>query len=99
MRMRDFLLCVLLAAATVSAPAVSHARADISVGVVIGPPPPAVASRPAPRPGYVWVPGYWSWRGHRHVWVDGRWLRERRGYVWVPGYWARVHGHVDYRHR
>ena len=29
----------------------------------------------------VWAPGYWDWRGHRHVWVTGHWERARHGYV------------------
>jgi len=26
-----------------------------------------------PRPGYVWVDGYWHWTGVRYAWVAGRW--------------------------
>jgi len=67
------------------------------------PPPPRVVPAPPPRRGFVWMPGYWRWNGHRHVWVKGRWERDRRGYAysaphwepegprwrWVPGGWAR----------
>ena len=42
----------------------------------------ATRSSPSARPGYVWSPGYWDWRGHRHVWVNGHWERARHGYVY-----------------
>ncbi len=54
-------------------------------------PPPAVVERPpaAPRPGYVWVPGYQRWDGRRYVWTGGRWVAPpRRTAVWVPGHWV-----------
>ena len=43
----------------------------------VAPPPPAPVVGVvgyAPGPGYVWIDGFWDWRGH---------------YVWVPGYWGR----------
>ena len=58
----------------------------VGVDIRIGPPPPRVEVVPAPRRGYVWVPGYWGWRGNRHYWVGGTWVRERPGYVYAhPG--------------
>ena len=30
--------------------------------------------RPAPGPGYNWVPGHWAWRG-RWVWIPGHHVR------------------------
>ena len=53
----------------------------------VAPPPPLVERIPAPRHGYVWAPGHWEWNGRRHVWVDGRWIRERPGYRWVAPEW------------
>ncbi|HEX3062957.1 MAG TPA: hypothetical protein VHP55_09795, partial [Usitatibacter sp.] len=57
---------------------------------------------PAPRAGYVWVPGFWDWRGHRHVWMRGHWEREHHGMYWHPnrwvqneGRWSLEHGHWD----
>ncbi len=40
------------------------------------------------RPGYVWAPGYWRWRGDQHIWVEGAYIRERPGYVWQPHHWV-----------
>lgn len=49
------------------------------------PPPPIVEQvTVAPAPGFIWIGGYWAWRGH-WVWVHGRWGRPpRAGMVWVP---------------
>jgi hypothetical protein len=71
--------------------------------VRVGPPAPVVEARVvAPGPGYVWVPGYYAWTGGayiwrpgvwmrpphaRAVWVQGRWVRERRGWFWAEGHW------------
>ncbi|WP_354687564.1 YXWGXW repeat-containing protein [Cupriavidus necator] len=65
--------------------------AQVSVNIAIGVPPPAPIYEvvPAPRPGYVWLPGYWDWDdGHRkHAWKKGRWERERPGYVYESPRW------------
>ncbi|MGA2864948.1 MAG: hypothetical protein ABSF95_10735 [Verrucomicrobiota bacterium] len=72
--------------------------------VVVGqapPAPPAEVYVPAPGPGYLWAPGFWSWEGRwvwksgswvirphpQAVWVPGHWGRHGRGYVWIGGYW------------
>jgi hypothetical protein len=48
--------------------------------------------RPAmPFAGAVWIPGYWRWHGHRHVWISGRWSAPVPGRTWVAGHWK--HGH------
>ena len=67
-----------LASAAFTVPA-EAARVDIAIGA---PPPPQVEVVPGPRRGYLWVPGYWDWRGGRHYWVRGNWVHERRGYVY-----------------
>ena len=43
----------------------------------------------APGPGYLWIGGYWGWRGGNHYWVDGRWERGRAGYRYEPHMWRR----------
>ncbi len=83
--------------------------APVNVDVVVGAPPPLrYEVVPAPRPGYVWTPGYWDWRYNRHYWVGGTWVRQRPGYVysqpaWVQreGRWSLQRGgwgHGDYHH-
>ena len=69
---------VLIAAVTAAAISTAASAAPY-VDIRVGPPPPRVEVVPASRPGYVWAPGYWDWRGHRHVWVNGSWVRARRG--------------------
>jgi len=55
------------------------------------PPPPRYAAiGVAPGPGFVWTPGWWDWRGHNWVWVEGRWVRPPRAHrVWVAPEWRR----------
>jgi hypothetical protein len=95
MATRKLLLATLLLAATASmSPAVSSAAVDIDIDVA--PPPARVEVVPGPRAGFVWAPGFWEWRGHEHVWVGGRWMRERRGYHWVPDTWVGNGPHYHY---
>ena len=60
------------------------------VYVRVGPPAPIVETRVvAPGPGYVWLPGFYSWNGIAYVWAPGRWERPTRARVrWVPGRWV-----------
>ncbi len=52
-----------------------------------------------------WVPGYWTYRDARWVWIPGRWANPpstgshwvpghwdytNRGWVWTPGHWATI---------
>lgn len=75
--------------------------AAAAVIVVQNAPPPLRAERvPSLRRGYVWVPGYWGWRGQRHHWVRGSWMRSRPGFtyrqpIWVErdGRWHMERGH------
>ena len=65
-------------------------------GVIVryGPPRPpveVVTLRPGPR--YVWVPGFYAYRGSNYRWVPGTWVLPPRGRtVYVPGHWAPRHG-------
>lgn len=60
-----------------------------SIYVDVAPPPPRRETRPRPRAGYDWRPGYWQWDGRHHVWVAGSWIPERQGSVWVADGWTR----------
>jgi hypothetical protein len=97
-------LLVSAVAATLGAAAPASSAADIYVQVA--PPVPRYEVVPTPRRGWVWVPGYWDWRGHRYDWVRGHWVRERPGYVyygprWVErrGGWHMEHGRWGRRDR
>lgn len=80
------LTIIAAACATLSTAAIAQ------VVVRVGPPPPRVEVVPAARSGYVWTPGYWAWRNHRHVWTNGVWVRERRGYVYRQPGWVEDNG-------
>jgi hypothetical protein len=93
LRFRTIACCVAVSlglSACVVAPPRAHRVTVIAVDM--RPPPPRVVVVPAPRRGYVWEPGYWRWTGHKHVWVDGRWMRERRGWHWEPAHWEERQG-------
>ena len=68
------------------------AAADVGFYVDVAPPAPRYEVVPAPRAGYVWVPGFWDWRGNHHVWARGHWERERSGYHWHPNRWEQREG-------
>lgn len=90
MKMRMTCLGALAAAAIGMGPL--PATADVTVWLETAPPPPRYEVIPAPRAGYVWQPGYWDWRGRRHVWVGGHWVRERPGMYWHPNRWEHRNG-------
>lgn len=95
----SLLMLIALAGASV-APFASAARINVGIGVNFGPPARVVEVAPAPRPGWIWAPGYWAWRHHRYVWVRGYWVAARPGYHYYPGRWAQEgpvwHFHVGY---
>lgn len=52
----------------------------------------------APGPGYVWINGYWGWRGNNYYWVPGRYERPpHRGSYWVAPHWERHGNHYVMR--
>lgn len=87
---RAALLCTGLAIGAALTPTVASARTYVEV--TVAPPPPREEVVPAPRHGYVWAPGYWSWRHHDHVWVAGHWIHHRSGHHWVAEHWEEHNG-------
>jgi len=67
------------------------ARAQVSIGITIGTPPPPIPVYYVPGPpgpNYVWEPGYWSWGPGGYYWVPGTWVyAPQYGLYWTPGYW------------
>ena len=84
-RTRALLLSLCIAGSAGVAPTLAFA--GIGIDINIAPPALRVEEVPVARPGYVWAPGFWDYRGHGHVWVPGHWVGERRGYHWVPDRW------------
>ncbi|KQQ89269.1 YXWGXW repeat-containing protein [Massilia sp. Leaf139] len=60
---------------------------NVELYIGSAPPAPMYERAPAVRRGYVWSPGYWDWRGHRHYWVPGTYIAERPGYIYAPPAW------------
>jgi hypothetical protein len=87
MKMKNTLLRLCLVTSFAAMPA-AFARTDVVVQIGVPPPAPVVEVVPAPRVGYVWVPGYYAWHGDRHIWIRGRYVVERPGYTWVPDRWV-----------
>jgi hypothetical protein len=77
--------------ATIVAPAVAAPAPGLTV-VQVQPPAPRVEDIPAPREGYVWAPGYWSWDGANYVWVEGRYVPALAGYTYVAPHWEAANG-------
>jgi hypothetical protein len=91
---------------------VSGAKAQVSIGITIGPPPPPRVVRVLPRspdPESMWVEGYWYPVGRRYTWHKGYWTRPPYdGARWVAprhdgerffaGYWDGDRGRVEHDH-
>lgn len=71
------------------APAPAPAPSTVVVQTVPATPvPPAETITASPGAGYVWVAGYYDWRGDKYVWVPGSWvLTPNSASVWVSGHW------------
>ena len=90
--MKNRMLPPLLAALALSAlPTFAHLASKVTVDTA-PPPPMAEESMPAPRAGYVWVPGYWSYTGSKYDWQKGHFVAERKGYRYVAPRWAMEEG-------
>ena len=81
---------------TAPAQAQPHATVIVQSGspgyVIPAPPPQRREATPRARRGEVWVPGYWDWRGNRHVWVKGHFERARAGYSYRTPQWEQRDG-------
>ena len=75
--MRKLIIGSLVAASLGAVALPAAARTNVDFFVNIAPPPVYREVVPAPRVGYVWVPGYWDWRRGRYYWVGGTWSRHR----------------------
>jgi hypothetical protein len=89
-----------------AAPVIVAAARPTTVVATVPEPPgsPAQMAAPGPSPGsdYIYVNGYYNWRGNGYEWVPGAWVKTpnpgstwvpgawqptRGGYMWVPGHW------------
>ena len=79
-------LAAVLAASLMGLGAAAHAQYTAIVSVA--PPAPRYEVVPAQRPGHVWAPGHYEYRGNNYVWVEGHWLRDRDGYEYREPRWV-----------
>jgi hypothetical protein len=107
--MRVFSITITLAAMLLFCAPPSGAQ--VSIGVRIGPPPPAVVrvAPVSPGPGYAWVDGYWYPVGHHYKWHQGYWTRapysgarwiapRYEGGMYYGGYWEGSRGRIEHNH-
>ena len=87
MNFRKSLLVGLCAASLGGLIAPTTASAAVEVYLNTPPPPLRAEVVPAPRHGYIWVPGNWEARNHHYVWRTGHWERERHGYYYTTPRW------------
>ena len=95
--MKKLIIGSFVAAALAAASIPASARTNVDFYLNVGPPVAPVEVVPAPRVGYVWVPGYYDWRYGRYVWVRGHYMHHRPGYVYDPVRWEYRDGRY-YRH-
>jgi hypothetical protein len=55
---------------------------SVEVEVGVAPPADRVEVVPAPRPGYIYERGHYTWDGRAYVWTEGRFIEERPGHVY-----------------
>ena len=94
--MKKMIVAGLVASVLGSAAVPAFARTHVEFFVNVPPPAPVVEVVPAPRMGWVWLPGFWEWRHGRHVWVRGHYVRHRPGYVYEQARWVDRGGHWYY---
>lgn len=93
MMIKKVLVTALLAAGMIGGMAIPlPGLAAVGIYVNVAPPAERYERVPVMRRGYVWSPGYWDWRGNRHVWVRGVSVRERPGYTYQPRRWVENDG-------
>jgi hypothetical protein len=88
MKLRKSLVAVLCVASVGAVALPLAASADTRIYLNSAPPELRHEAVPAPRKGYVWIPGYWNAKNDRHVWQAGHWQRHRAGYHYVEPVWT-----------
>jgi hypothetical protein len=93
MNIRKSLLAVALAGSFAVPLTVQAASIEINVA-----PPAPVVEQTTVREGFVYTPGYWRWEepSHKHVWIKGEYVPERRGEHWVAHEWRENNGRYTF---
>ena len=96
--MKKLIIGSLVVVALGSASLAANARTSVDFYVNVAPPVAPYEYVPAPRVGWVWVPGAWTWRYNRYHWAPGYWVRERPGYYYAPTRWVERGGRWHHHH-
>ena len=88
MKIRKSLVVALCAASLGGISVPMTASAETGIYFSVAPPPVRYEAVPAPRPGYVWSPGYWNAKSNHHVWQGGHWERDRAGHNYAQPAWT-----------
>ncbi len=88
MKFRRSLLAALIATSLGGISLSTQVIAAIEITFNKGPPPARYEIVPAPRKGYVWMPGYGDGKGKKHTWREGKWEHERKGFHYVEPRWT-----------
>jgi hypothetical protein len=83
-RGRTLILGLLLASGVGATSAIAR-----TIVVDVAPPAPRVE---VVHSDSVWAPGYWSWHGNKHVWVNGHTMKVRHGYSYSAAHWEERDG-------
>lgn len=90
--MRSTLFGGVLAALLLALAPAANAQLSVGIAVNLAPPPlPVYEQPPCPGPGYIWIPGYWSWDADDgdYYWVPATWaFAPMTGLLWTPGWWG-----------
>lgn len=93
-RLRMHIAMTLLVLGALATHLAAPARAA-AIDVYLTVPPPRekpVEVQPPARPGYVWAPGYYAFRGSNFIWVNGDYITARPGYLWEADRWQEQNG-------
>lgn len=92
MRLSVFLLAAAAAVTSVEVSAQVSVNINVPGLITVAPPAPRYEVVPAPRAGFVWVPGHWQWNHGAYAWRGGYWEQGRPDYAYAPGRWVQVNG-------
>jgi hypothetical protein len=84
MRIRSILAALAMAVGSFGVAATAGADRVVEFEIGAAPPPERAEVAPAPRPGYIYERGHYAVEGHRYVWHEGHFIREREGHHWKP---------------
>lgn len=85
MKLNNVVGAALLAVGAVALPISGQAASVVELEISKAPPPPIkVEVAPAPREGFIYEPGHYSWDGQKYNWVDSQFIKQREGHTYTP---------------